>query len=342
MSRAKTKNPNDFDPIVVNGSLVEPHTVYEVVAKEPSKSSPEVYKQMGSVKERIPGVSNTVSLSQGNTGFFDDSPSFNKIDSVKNNWSKRAELADKYYEIFASPMRNYIPEIDRIRVPTDDEFFDRVYKTGYLTVTIGEGAQFNTANPVERFKLYIALQEGELAMKGKRTKEEREEGLKDEDDIYNQDAQYAYVSITDRKSKKEHVAEQEMEASYFFGQMLRSEKPVLLGMLSYLSIPAKADASTAELNTLYKTKIESNRPKMLEFLQLSARYEESPKQMKGEFELLELIRSKKGREMITKDGSTFYYKDTILGSNYKSAVSTLLKPENEDVLKDFYLNIKAK
>lgn len=332
------KNPNDFEPIVVNGCLIEPNTIYEVTMKEPShRNSPEIYKQLGSVKERVPGVSNTCSLSQSNSGFFDDSFSFNQIDTLKNDWSKRKEYADKYYEIFAAPMRSYIPEIERIRIPTDDEFFDKAYKTGYLTVNVGEGVQFNTANPVDRFKLYIAIHEGELAMKGKRTEEERQMGLKDENDMFNQDAQYSYVSITERKSRKEQFAEFEMESAYKFGEIMRKDRSVLIGMLSYINVPVKADSSTAELNTTYKTRIEPNSAKLKEFATMIERYEAQPDLLRNEFDLLDKVKSKKGRDLIKKDKGSFYYGDTPLGSNYKSVVSALLKEENADILKDFYL-----
>lgn len=340
MAKKINRNPNDFEPIVVNGCYVEPNTVYEVVPKEPSSKTPQVYLELGSVKERFPGVGNTVTLTQADTGFFDSSPSFNKVDTLKNNWDKRQETADKYYEIFASPMRNYIADIERIKIPTDNEFFDKAYQTGYLTTTVSEGVQFNTANPVDRFRLFIALQEGELCMKGVRTPEEKELGLKDEKDIFNQDAQYAFISITENKSKKEQIAEMEMDAAYTFGNLRRSNKKTLMGMLSYINIPVKVDTSDAELDSIYKTKVEPNREKLKEFIDITDRYSKQPDLMDAEFDLFDKIKSKKGRDLIKKEGTSFYFGDTVLGSNYKSVVATLLKPENTDVLKQFHLNFE--
>ena len=335
--RVINKNPNDFEPIVVNGCLIEPNTVYEVVAKEPSDKSPEDYRKLGSVKERFPGVSNTVSLTQSDSGFFEGSPIFNTIEGLKNDWIKRPQVADEYFEIFALPMKNWISEIERIRIPTDNEFFDKNYKTGLLNVTVGEGIQFNTANPIDRFHLYIAIIEGQLSMKGKRTDEEKADGMKDENDVFNQDAQYSYISITDRKSKKEQNAELEMEAAFEFGNLLRSKKELLIGLLSYISIPVKADVSKAELNSIYKTKIESDSRKLKEFIEILARYKSKPKELEAEIELLDKLKSKKGRELVQKDGSSFYFQETVLGSNLKSVVATLLKTGNEDLLKQFYL-----
>lgn len=338
MAKRIIKNPNDFEPIIVNGNLIEPNTIYDIVAKEPSDKSPDIYIQLGSVKERYPGVGNMVSLTQGDSGFFDGSPIFNTIDGVKNNWAKRKELADKYFEIFALPMKNYISEIEKIRVPTEDEWFEKNYKTGYLNVNIGEGAQFNTDNPIERFKLYIAIIEGQLSMKGKRTDEEKEEGLKDELDMFHQDAQYSYVSLSDKKSKTEQLAEMEMEASFEFGNLLRSDKDILIGLLSYINITVKKDISKAELNSLYKTKIESDSKKLKEFVEILESYKNKPRELKAEIDLLDKLRSKKGMELVQKDGSSYYFGEDILGSNLKSAVSTLLKEENADILKQFYLN----
>ena len=85
MAVAKKKNPNEFDPIVVNGCLIEPNTIYEVVAKEPTANTPEIYHLLGSTKERVPGVSNSVSLTQSNTGFFAHSGVFNDDDKIKND-----------------------------------------------------------------------------------------------------------------------------------------------------------------------------------------------------------------------------------------------------------------
>ena len=338
MAKKINVNPNDFEPIVVNGCLIEANTVYEIVAKEPSDKSPDVYIRLKSVKERYPGVGNSCSLTQSDSGFFDGSPIFNTIDGVKNNWVKRKELADKYFEIFALPMRNYISEIERIRVPTDNEFFDRNYPTGYLSATVGEAIQFNTANPIDRFKLYIAIIEGQLSMKGKRTEEEKEMGLKDETDMFHQDTQYSYISLSDNKSKKEIAAELEMETAYEFGNLLRSETELLKGMLNYINVPVKKDASKAEMNTLYKTKIESDTKKLKEFMGILETYKKTPKQLKEEIDILEKLNSKKGRELISKDGSSFYFNNTVLGSNLKSVASTLLKPDNQDFLKQFYLN----
>ena len=341
MAKKIIRNPNDFDPIVVNGCLIEPNSVYEIVPKTTVASNvPDIYRTLDSIKERIPGVSNTITLTQSDTGFFEGSFVFNKMEETKNDWNKRQQLADKYFEIFALPMRNYISEIEKIRIPTDDVFFDKIYPTGYLTVKIGEGIQFKTDNPVDRFKLYIAIIEGELVMKGKRTSDEKEIGLKDETDMYHQDAQYSYVSITEKKNRKELQVELEMEASYTFNTLLREDKRALIGLLSYINIQVKQDASQGEIMTAYKTKIEPYLPKLKEFIEVADNYNNDRDSVKTTIDLLEKLKTKKGRELIKKEGATYVLissPDKPLGSNLKSVVASLLKMENSDILTQFYL-----
>lgn len=246
--RTRKKNPNDFEAVIVNGCLIEPNTIYEVVSKEPPSTVPEVYKDLGSVKERVPGVSNTISLSQENTGFFAASPIFNNDDKIKNDWVAREKKAEELYSIFAEPLKMYIADIEQIKVPTNSDFFDKNYDRdgkNLFSVELGEGAQFNTANPLSRFQLYIGIVEGELVMKGKREDDEKQSGLRDELDILNNDAQYSYVSVNERKSKKEQMAEMEMECAYEFGNLLRKDKDVLVGMMQYIGIPTLKTATKA-------------------------------------------------------------------------------------------------
>lgn len=328
------KDPNNFEPIVVNGCLIEANTVYEIVPKLPSDNAPDIYHQLESTKERMPGVSNTVTLTQADTGFSSGSHVFNKTD-FKNDWIKREEMAQRYFDVFAAPMKMYIAEIDRIKIPTDNEFFDKNYPEGFFTVTVGEGVQFNTANPIDRFKLYIAAIEGELSMKGKRTEEEKEMGLKDENDMFNQDAQYSYISVTERKNKKEQTAEFQMELAYTFGTLLREDTEALKGILTYINVPVKKDTSRAELNSLYKTKIESDNMKLKEFAEMVEEYNSNRDELVTQFDILEKLKSKKGREIVTKEGSSYYLGDKPLGSNLKSVVATLIKKENDELLRDF-------
>ena len=340
----KATDPNYFEDIIVNGCLIKANTIYEVVPKQPSPKDPPIYQELQSSKERYPGVGNSTSLSQKDSGFFAGSAIFNKT-PYKGDFKKRTEMSDKYYKIFAEPMRTYIAEIERIRIPSDDEFFDRIYNsdapTNYFSVTVQEGMQFNTASPIDRLRIYAAIVEGELVMKGKREIEEKEAGLKDEFDVYSKDAQFAYREINEVKSKKEETAELEMETAYTFGELLRTKKEVLVRMLNYVNIPANVDQTKAELNTIYKNKIEFNKLKFKEFTDLLEQYEIRPQELELEMELLTILKSKKGREIVEKDGSTLYFGDKMLGSNFKSAVSTLMKKENDSLMRDFISQSKS-
>lgn len=327
------KNPSDFEAIVVNGCLIEPNTIYEVVSKEPG-TAPEIYREMGTCKERIPGVSNLCTLSQNDTGFFPGSNLFSRDEKLKNNWAAREKKAEEYYRIFAEPMRSYIADIDQIKIPTNDEFFNKNYERGMFSVNIGEGVQFNTDNPVHRFQLYIAIVEGELAMKGKREDDEKELGLRDEMDVYHSDAQFTYISLNNKKSKIEQNNEIEVECTYRFGELIRKDKNLLVGILQYVGVPMLKSATKAELTTAYSNNIKGKRDKMKAFYDVIEKYDKDKVSFKKEIEILERLKTKKGREVIVKDGSTYYMGEIPVGSNPKSIVSTLMK--DEELLKTFY------
>lgn len=322
----KLKDPNEFEAIVVNGCLIEPNTIYEVVSKTPNSYTPDVYKQLDASKERFPGVSNTLSLSQENTGFFPSS-SVLANDKTAKTYNDKVEKAEMLFQTFAEPLRTLIPDIDRIKLPSDSEFFDKYYQSesNLFSTTVAEGVQYNTAVPLSRFQLYIAIIEGELVMKGAREDDEKMRGMKDEMDYQNNDAQYAYISITNRKSRTEENAEMEMECAYRFGELLRSKKELLIGMLQYISVPALKSATKAELNASYTKNIKGDRDKTKAFADVLEKYDNNEKDFEMEIEILERLKTKKGREVVVKTGTTYYMGETPLGAHPKSVVSALMK-----------------
>lgn len=334
----RKKSPGEFDPIVVNGCLIEPNTIYEVVAKEPPATTPEIYHMLGSTKERIPGVSNSVSLTQSNTGFFAYSDIFNEDDKIKNNWAEREKRADEYYRIFAEPLKTFIADIEQIRIPTNDDFFNKNYDRegkNMFSSYIGEGIQFNTANPLSRFQLYIAIVEGQLVMKGEREEDEKEMGLRNELDPLNNDAQYAFVSINNRRSKKEQMVEIENECLYRFEDLLRKDKDLLVGMLQYVGVPALKSATKGELRVAYNKNIQGVREKTRAFADVIDKLDKDTVNFKQEIDILERLKTKKGRQAITKEGSRYFMDEIPMGSNAKSIAATLMK--DEDLLKKFYI-----
>ena len=68
------------------------------------------------------------------------------------------------------------------------------------------------------------------------------------------------------------------------------------------------------------------------------KYNSNPEELKLEFDIIDKIKSKKGKEILLKQGSSYYYNDTVLGSNVKSIASTFMKPENKELLTNFLEN----
>lgn len=325
---AKKIKSNSFEDIIVNGCLIEADTVYEIVPRNPVGSVPTEYKQMGSSKERVPGVTNMVTLSPFTTGFFMNSDIFNRDPVIRSDWDKRAAKAEKLFNTFAEPMRMYIPDIDRIKYPSDDEFFDKYnsdFINKYLMVDIGEGVKFDTSNPIQRFKLYIAIVEDQLVMKGRRTEEERQLGLRDEGDVAFGDAQYAYVSTKEKKNKIQTKAISKMESSFRFATMAKNDKDLLIRILNYIGIPTQSSASTADLYVLYENSIEGNIDKQNAFVNILERYDENPSSFDRELDLLAKLNSRKGGNIVSPVNGILYMGDVPLGANLKSAAQKLIE-----------------
>ena len=172
-------------------------------------------------------------------------------------------------------------------------------------------------------------------MKGVREDDEKEKGLRDESDILNNDAQYAYVSISNRKNKTEQNAELKMECIYRFGELLRKDKDLLVGLMQYVGVPALKSATKGELTATYNKNVDGNREKTKAFADVLEKLDKEPENFKKEIEILDRLKTKKGREAVVKDGSTYYMGDAPMGSNHKSIAATLLK--DEDLLKTFYI-----
>lgn len=325
---AKKTKSSSFEDIIVNGCLIEADTVYEIVPRNPVGSVPSEYKQMGSSKERVPGITNTVTLSPFTTGFFANSDIFNRDILIKSDWDKRAAKAEKLYNTFAEPMRMYISDIERIKFPSDDEFFDKYnsdFTNRYLMADIGEGVKFDTSNPIQRFKLYIAIVEDQLVMKGRRTEEEKQLGLRDEGDVSFAEAQYAYVSVKEKKNKIQSKAISKMESSFRFATMAKEDKDLLIKILNYISIPTPPTSTTADLYVLYENVIEGNVDKQSAFVNILSRYDENPSNFDRELELLSKLNSRKGSSILTDVNGVLYLGETPLGANLKSAAQKLIE-----------------
>lgn len=337
----RKKAPTDFDPVIINGCIIEPNTIYEIVRKTPSNSSSDVYKELDSYKERMPGVSNTIALSQVNTGFFPGSSFFNSDPLLKNNWSERQKVSDSLYKIFAEPIKMYISDIENIKIPTNDEFFDRNYDRGgrnFFSTVLSEGVTYDTSNPLSRFQLYIAIIENELVMKGKRDAEELSQGLVDELDIKKSDCPYAYVSITERKKKIKAKADTAMDTSFTYGSILREDPTLLVKILGYINVPVGRESTKSELNVAYTNYIENN-PEKMDYLNIMfERYDNDKDYLLKELDVLSSLNSKRGRSLLTKEGSSFYFGDKAVGSNLKSVAKAIL--DSEDLYKEFTLKIK--
>lgn len=340
MARFTKKNPFDFDEVIVNGCSIKPNTRYEIVHREPvDGTAPEEYFQLKSCKEKYLDVSNTMSLSQFNSGFRSDSDNFNNELAIRDDWGAREKKAELLFKTFAEPLRSYIPEIDRAKLINDNEFYDYAYKTGYFTVNIKDGLVLDTSNPLDRFKLYIAIIENQLVMKGKRKEDELAIGLADERDPRKLDAQFAYVSITDRKATEDIRAHEQMEMSHKFIVLLNSNLELLVRMLKYINVSVSDKSTKIELTSTFKNNVLENRQKFEDFQRLYNRYENDKEELVRELDVLHLLnKTSVTKKVLVKEGHTYFMGERSLGSNLKSVAKSLI--DDEELYTQFMFKAK--
>lgn len=220
--------------IVVNGCLIKDNTVYTVVSKSP-RSAPDVYRrQLDSEKEKLPFVSNVKCFGNVNglvdNGFHPNSDVFNRM-RIKD-YQERQEKAEQFVEIFLEPLRSMISydDFERFTDPRAYDIFEGEKYPDLAFCDVREQRQFNTANPIDRYHMYLAVISDGLVEKGSRSSDELEKGQSDE---IISNAQYAYESKDKVKSFREKSAINNVKASANFGKLLAEDRETLINLLNF-------------------------------------------------------------------------------------------------------------
>lgn len=331
--------------IIVNGCIIEDNTIYEVSARSPRvDNAPSYYRdpKYDSVKEKMPGVSNTFSFGadmQGlyNTGFHQNSVVFNNDKEVANDWNKREKKSKELFNFIMKPLQHLILDVDRAKEPLNYDFFeDEDLYRNFFKVELNSHTTFNTSNPKDKLALYISIITNNICMVGKRSQEEKDLGLRDEDSYGDVSTQYVYTSIKNQKSKSEKNTESEFDATYNFGFYLKQDRELLISILNNLGLGLRKDVEDVRLKTVFKTQVLNSLDNINKFNRLVNDYEKDPKTFNKLAEITAKVNSPASRKAITKDGKTWYMGEVPLGSNKKSVIDKLYKDE---ALYQQFLNI---
>lgn len=322
----------DFEKngIVVNGCLIKAKTIYTIADKTPS-AAPDVYmNKLGSEKEKLPGIGNSVTFGTYNdlydTGFHPSSYVFTKM-KVKS-YEEKEVLAKKLFVIFGEPIAHLISPSDREKLldPIAYEFFERTSRDDkyfkLLNVKITDGLQFDTNNPKDRFLFYIAVLADAIVEKGTRTKEERMLGASNEIDIIKSNAQYTYKQGKTKNTRQDELLLAEIKATESFSILKYENRDVLVKLLNYaipnVSLSIKDDDDVVRLSFNYQVLNHTDKYKRIErFNKFYQMYQED----KGKLENIFTV-----HDILVKNKSTFLKEGKVVVDN-KTLGSLKAAPE---------------
>ncbi len=328
----------DFEKngIVVNGCLIKAKTIYTVSDKTPT-AAPDVYlHKLGSEKEKLPGIGNSVTFGAYNdlydTGFHPSSYVFTKM-KVKS-YEEKELLAKKLYVIFGEAVSHLISPAEREKLldPVAYDFFERSTKDDkyfkLFNVKVVDGIQFDTNNPKDRFLFYIAILADAVVEKGSRTKEERLAGTLSESDIVKSNAQYTFKEGKNKNSRQDELLLAEIQASENFSILKYENRDVLVKLMNYaipnVSLSVKDEDDVVRLSFNYQVINSSDKFKRIErFNKFYKMYQEDKSKLENIFNIYDIL--VKNKSTFIKEGKVIV-DNKVLGS-LKGAPELIIQDE---------------
>lgn len=323
MAKSKT-----VKKIIVLGHELEDETIYEIVAKRPDESAPDLYVKMGSEKHLNPNVSNLISFvapdGYWDTGFYGTSQVFRKMGLTP----EEAEVEAKNYRDFiAEPMIRFDKRYEKLLEPsTENTFLDDI------TTDIRIGKQYNTKDPRQRLELYMAIVGGFVAPTGYRTSEEKDLNLLDENHTVYKLAQYCVEAKDKVRSIEEKRASVKMTANANFMNLLTTKKKLLVSLLNYVGVRASEQETNDKLSArayIYFEDIVNCET----FNEAVDKSEKDPV-FKEEVKIMDILRNERGMLLLEKAGREYMLNGRLLGTTDKQISTAIAR--DADLLQEFY------
>lgn len=323
MSKKKKTN----NEIIVRGIRLAGDSIYEVSNKKPNASAPELYKELGSEKISAPKgmVMNVVGFPFINgvwdTGLYPTSPIFREEGLTIEEAEIKAKANREFIiePLLKAGLKNLVDKLEDFENENSEFFISEVM------VPLFYGSQFNTGEPRSRLALYTAIISGELAPKGKATKEEREKGVRNEDDFLYTNAQYTITSQTENRTIREEREYNNNKARGIFWAMLENDKSGLIGIMNYEGISATDKDPDVALSQIISRYFESNE-NIDSFLETYEKYK-TDKTFQEELRIIDILLNEKGLRYFEKEGRTYLLDGTDVGTSPKVVAKTIANNE---------------
>lgn len=298
---------NNEKTIQVNGLEIRPSSIYKVINK-PDKSAPDGFQREGSTKLPSYGVGNNVGCNyvqnsitgQGvyDTGLYVDSPCYANVpkDEVKFK-------VDLLKELIVEPFERYVGK-EGVLNHSNLEFWDS------YTTRLEVDRPFRTDNPSDLLDLFLSVLSFQLTPKSeiKNPKFGR--------------SQYVVEDISKAKTHTEETNNNFVTAIANFTKLYSSNKYLAIKLLEYIGISGITESvEESSLNSMlfsWLTTDDSNPVKMNNAYAIASNIKKQ-NQIVIYSKLKEL--TKKG--IVSNMTGEYYYNDTYLGSDLKSAAENI-------------------
>jgi hypothetical protein len=321
MTKAITKEKGEREVIFTfNGIKFYADSIYRVKNKE-DLDAPKAFQELGARKFPSKGISETFMMPFNepsniyDAGFSETSPCFRALDATES--SKEAKLREK--NILIPYLKAVGSDADAKKIHSNFEFWEskaRLFTINHKTI-------LNTADPIDRLKLYAAVMSLTVAI------EEDQKNPK----YFN--TPYLISDTTGKsQSKNENVIKRGKAYSKFLG-LIDSDRNLLVSILKYMNMRVSENPQEDALIILAETQLNPDPVKINNFLSL---YEKASDVTFREE--LEIYRKINGNSKIkpTKNSVGKYTIDNQeLGADLKAVARNLAMLEEFDEIKQSIL-----
>ena len=173
---------------------------------------------------------------------------------------------------------------------------------------------------------------GSVAPQGKANKEQREKGVRSENEYYYNDAQYTIVSKTLSRSVEERREYNNTRARGIFYNMLENNKEDLVALMNYEGIPSDVTNDDFSLTQAIGRYFNSD-DNIESFLDTYTRYKENDN-FKDEVKIMAILVNERGLRYLKKEGRQYLLNGVELGTGLKPIAKNIAN--DKKLTKEFY------
>lgn len=298
----------------VNGLELRTNTLYKVTHK-PDPDAPSGYRELGATKVPSTTVANYVGCKfvetnpvtgSGiyDTGFYIESPCYGGMDQQEVK-----TIVANLNKYIVQPYEKLHREGDLSHRNTD--FWDN------FRIRLSVDTDFATSNPDKLLMLYIAMRARHLTPRSM---------IGNPQFLNSQYCIEDFEKVVDIKYRRNN---EEIDAIIAFGELSANKPEVLVDVMNYVGLNVSSSTDDTTLKGVFREWTSRDMDNAGRFLKAVALTKD--KRTEDVPTMYRILRDLFLKRVITRDNNIYYYGDTPLGVDLKTAAYELEKKEMEDI-----------